>query len=132
VSIDSALARGRTAAEARMRDTCRIERANPGGTTDPETGYPTQAVTTVYEGRCEFQQDDVQAQRQDVGEDYVLLQRIELKVPMAVAGLEVNDRVTCLTSAHDPDLPGRTFLVRDLFHKSFGTARRVRLRERTD
>jgi hypothetical protein len=126
------LARGRTAAEAGMVDTCRIERANAGGTTDPETGYPTQAVTTVYEGKCEFKQDDVQAQQQNVGEDYVLLQHIELKLPMSVTALEVNDRVTVLTSVHDADLPGRVFLVRDLFHKSFATSRRVRLRERTD
>jgi Family of unknown function (DUF6093) len=132
MSIDSALARGQLAAEARMRDTCLIERSTAGGTTDPETGYPTQAVTTVYQGKCEFKVDDVQAQQQDVGEDYVLLQRIELKLPMAVEGLEVNDRVTCLTSAYDPDLPDRVFLVRDLFHKSFATSRRVRLRERTD
>jgi hypothetical protein len=34
-------------------------------------------------------------------------------------------------SAYDPDLPGRVFLVRDLFGKTEATARRVQVEEVT-
>lgn len=52
MSRESVLARGRFAAELGMVDACTIRRRNPGGTTDPDTGYPTQAYTQLYAGKC--------------------------------------------------------------------------------
>lgn len=130
MSIESALQRGRTAAEARMVDTCTIRRIT-GETDDDHSGVITPTKTVLYAGKCEFQQGKAQANPQDVGEDRVLLLQLEVKLPMSVTGLQVTDEITCDTSAHDPDLPGRVFLVRDLAHKSFATARRVQVTERT-
>lgn len=128
----SALARGRAAAEAGMIDTCTIRRRT-GETTNATSGVvtPTYLSPDPYSGKCRFQQALVQTEPHNVGEDMVRLLRLELQLPMSVAGLQVNDEVTCVTSAYDPDLPGRTFLVRDLAHKSEATARRIQLTERT-
>jgi hypothetical protein len=132
MSRASVLARGRAAAEAGMVDACTIRRVT-GTATDPATGAvtPTYQSPDLYSGPCRFQQGMVQTEPHDVGEDFVRLLRLELQLPMTVIGLEVNDVVTCVSSVSDPDLPGRTFLVRDLAHKTDATARRVQLTERT-
>ena len=61
----------------------------------------------------------------------MLLLRLEVQLPMTVTGLRVSDEITIDTSAHDPDLVDRVFLVRDLAHKSHATARRVQVTEKT-
>jgi hypothetical protein len=130
MSRASVLARGRAAAEAGMVDACTIRRRAAGGATDPDTGYPTQTWTDLYAGKCRVQQAQAQAGREDVGEDRLLLLRLEVQLPMTVTGLQVGDEITIATS-QDPDLPGRVFLVHDLAHKTDATARRVQCLERT-
>jgi len=131
MSRASALARGRTAAELGMVDTCTIRRA-AGVTTDPLTGATTPTWTDLYAGKCRVQQHQAQAQREDVGEDHLLLLRLEVQLPMAgTEGLEVGDEITMTSSVSDPDLPGRVFLIHDLAHKTDATARRVQCVERT-
>lgn len=125
-----ALARGRAAAEALMVDMCTIRRkTNP--VTSTVDGSVTWTTTTVYSGKCRFQQQSVDARTEDSGEAFVHLLRLDLQLPISVTGVQVLDEVTCDTSALDPDLPGRVFLVRDLAHKTHATARRVRVEERT-
>jgi hypothetical protein len=115
-----------------MVDACTIRRATGGGTTDPVTGYPTQAYSTVYTGKCRVQQRAAVARAHDVGEDQLMIVRFELQLPVAgTSGLQVSDEVTVTASAHDPDLVGRVFLVIELAHKSEPTARRVGVTERT-
>jgi hypothetical protein len=129
------LARARAAAEAGMADTCTIRRRNAAAdATDPNTGHITKGYVTpdLYVGKCRVQQQQAQAQQQEAGEDYTLLLRLEVQLPMTVVGLQVGDEITITAAAHDPDLPGRTFLVRDLAHKTDATARRVQVTERTD
>jgi len=128
----SVLTRGRAAAEAGMVDACTIRRRAAGGTTDPDTGYPTQTWTSLYTGKCRVQQAQAQAQTEDVGEDHLLLLRLEVQLPTSVVGLEVGDEVTITASAHDADLVGRVFLIHDLAHQTEATARRVQCIERTD
>ncbi len=125
------LTEGRAAAEALMVDTCVIRRADGTGTTDPDTGYPTESVAQLYAGPCRVQQHQATATREDVGQDNLLLLRLEVQLPMSVTGLEVGDRIEIVTSVHDPDLPGRVFLVHDLAHKTHATSRRVQCIERT-
>jgi hypothetical protein len=124
------IARARTAAEAGMVDSCTI-RHRTGETTDENSGTITPAWSALYTGKCRVQQQQAQAQQQDAGEDYLLLLRLEVQVPMSVVGLEVGDEVTITASVHDPDLPGRVFLIRDLAHKTHASARRVQVTERT-
>lgn len=125
------LARGRALAESLMVDSCAITRAG-GETTDPDTGVITPgAATDVYSGRCRVQQKQAQASPQDPGEAYVLMLRLEVQLPMSVVGLQVDDRIEITASAHDPDLVGRVFSIRDLMHKSHATSRRVGCQELT-
>ena len=124
-------ARGRIAAEQGMVDACTIRRRT-GESTDPDTGETTPAYLTPYAGKCRVQQSPAQAQQQDAGQDFMLLLRLEVQLPMSVVGLQVGDEITITASVHDPDLVGRTFLIRDLAHKTHATARRMQVTERTD
>lgn len=125
-----ALARGRAAALSLMVDTCTIRRYGPDITSTTD-GSVTRDPTVVYSGKCRFQQQDTESRTEDVGEAYLHLQRVVVQLPMTVVGLKILDEVTCDTSALDPDLPGRVWLVRDLGHKTHMTSRRVQAEERT-
>jgi hypothetical protein len=135
MSRASLLARGQAAAEAGMVDTCSIRRVT-GTVDDPDTGRGVDSYLSPdpYAGKCRVQQGIAQAEQDDVGEDYRLRLRLEVQVPMSVTGIEVNDQVTitAVGPGRDQDLVGRTFLVRDLFHKTDATARRIGVTERTD
>lgn len=113
-----------------MVDACSIRRRTGESTDDDGNVVPTYGEP-LYSGKCRIQQPNAQAAQADVGEDYLLLLRIEVQLPMSVTGLEVGDEITVTASRHDPDLPGRVFVVRDLAHKSHATARRVGVTERT-
>lgn len=118
-----------------MVDVCTIRRRDfAGDVTDPVSGDVTKAYVSPnpYTGRCRVQQTLAQAQQQDAGEDYTLLLRLEIQLPVdASEGLVVGDEVT-ITASIDPDLIGRVFLIRDLFHKTHATSRRIQCTERTD
>jgi hypothetical protein len=125
------LAQGRKAAEQGMVDACTIRRLT-GQSTDSFSGVVTDTWLDLYAGKCRVQQAQAQAQQHDAGQDYLLLLRLELQLPMSVVGLQVGDEITITASAHDPDLVGRVFLSHDLAHKTEATARRVQVTERTD
>lgn len=132
MSRASALARGRLAAQLGMQDTCIIRRPDAGGTTDPVTGFPSQTYTALYTGPCRVQQHQATADRQDVGEDNLLLLRVEIQLPVVgTEGLEVWDQVEITAATNDADLVTRVFLIHDLAHKTDATARRVECTERT-
>lgn len=115
-----------------MRDSCVIRRiTSTSGDDFSGVSTPTYLNPDPYSGKCRVQQRTVTDTRYDVGEDSVQLQSMELHLPMSATGLQVNDQVTITSSAQDPDLVGRVFLVRDLFHKTDATARRVGVTERT-
>jgi hypothetical protein len=124
--------RARAAAEEGMVDTCIIRRST-GETTDQASGVvtPTYLSPNPYTGKCRVQQSLAQADQHDAGEDYQLQLRLTLQLPMSVIGAEVGDQVT-ITASRDPDLVGRAFLIRDLFHKTDASARRIGITERTD
>lgn len=130
MSRATALARGRIFDGLGMADTCTITRVT-GRTTDPDTGEVTDTTSTLYSGKCRVQQHQATADRKDVGEDYLLLLRIEVQLPMSVTGLAVGDLITVTASAQDADLVGRVFRIHDLAHKSEATSRRVQCVERT-
>lgn len=130
MSRASVLVAGRKAAEKGMTDACTIRRASGTGTTDPVTGYPTQGYTSLYSGPCRVQQHQATADSKDIGEDQLLLLRLEVQLPMSVTGLEAGDEIT-ITASLDPDLPGRVFRIHDLAHKTEASARRVQCIEKT-
>lgn len=130
MSVATALAAGRRAAEALMVDACSITR---GGTqtTDDLTGDVTSTPTSVYAGRCRVQQQVAFARAGDVGEATRWYSRLELQIPATTVGVQVNDRVTVTASVNDPDLVGRVFEVRGLAHKTHATAHRLQIEEIT-
>jgi hypothetical protein len=114
--LDSALAAGRRAAEARMRDTVRLYVQGPDGF-DRETGETVPGPqTTLYEGRARVKPsaqtagEDVQA-----GDREVVLREYEVSLPWATVlpdGARVlpGARVEVLTSP-DARMPGLTLWV---------------------
>jgi hypothetical protein len=131
MSRESVLARGRAAAEAGMVDACSITRS-AGRVTDTTTGVVTEPRTTLYSGRCRVQQNQATATSEDVGQDRLLLLRVEVQLPVGgTEGLKVGDAITITAAANDADLVGRTFLIHDLAHATEKTSRRVQCLERT-
>lgn len=131
LDIAAALEDGRAAAEERMVDTCTVRRPI-GETTHPDTG----AVTTAYETlltdqKCEVQSRGYWGESRDVGQANLIVLVLEVKFPISVLGLNVEDEITMTAAVHEPDLVGRVFRLKDLSHKSYATARRVLCREVT-
>lgn len=128
MNVSSVLARGQRAAEARMIDSCVIERA-AGKTTD-DYGNEVTTYEPVYEGKCRVMSWAVATTSPDVGQQRMDLLRFFLHVPVSARGIRVNDRVRMLTS-RDPELtePDRTFRIENLAHKTDQTARRLPVEE---
>lgn len=124
------LARARAAAERLMVDEC-VVRRRTGVVTDPETGKTTPTYATVYTGRCRVQQRGPSARAAEAGEAHLLMQRLEVHLPVSVEDVQAGDEVQVTAAAYDPDLVGRVFLVRDLHRKSQASARRLGVEERT-
>jgi hypothetical protein len=125
----SVLLRGRRAAEAGMVDTCSVRRQS-GETTDDNTGEVTQTWADVYTGRCRVQQRTITAEDETPGQDFQLLSRLELQLPIAAPALQVGDEVT-ITASGDPQLIDQVLIVRDLAAKSEATARRIGVTRRS-
>jgi hypothetical protein len=132
MSRSSVLARAQAMAEAAMTDTCVIRRLG-AVVTDPDTGERTPTTTTIYTGKCRVQQHQAIAGQHEAGQDYQLLLRLEVQLPIAVTGLQVADEITitAVGAGHDPDLPGRVFKIHDLAHKSEASCRRPQCTEKT-
>lgn len=131
MSIETATADGRAAAESRMVDACTI--AHPGGEPvfDPSSGtYTDPASTTIYSGKCEVQvSDGLNARETEAGGTELTVSRVTVKVPVSATGVRVGDVVT-ITAVHpdgDADLVGQEFSVKGPHGKTFATARRLQV-----
>lgn len=124
----AALTRGQAAAEDLMSDTCQIRRRAGLSAPNPITLEVVPSYTYPYAGKCQVQLRDTVATQPDAGEKSHAVMRTVVKVPMAVAGLAVDDEVVVLTSI-DGDLVGKVFRVRSVFHKTYATARRLECEE---
>lgn len=132
VTIDPThvLARAQTAALALMLDTGRIRR-RVSESTDPDTGIITPTYSVIYAGPCKVQQRQAIARPEVIGEAGVFVSRLELHVPVSVTGIASDDLLDLTAVAHDTDLLGRTWHIRELAHKSLLSARRYSLVEVT-
>jgi hypothetical protein len=138
MSVASALARGRRAAEKLMTATCTITRVDPDATRgemDPDTlKYPEAARLTVYEGPCRIQIQSVigGASDTDAGDRAGTAQQSELQLPvLASANVAITDIAVIDSEPNDPALVGRTFTITALHQKSHATARRLPVTEVT-
>lgn len=134
----SAIARGRSAAEAGMTDTCTITRVDPDavvGDMDADTmQYPDVDRLTVYSGPCRVQVTSIIANStsSNVGERVTTAQGSELQLPVDGTGdVSVNDVAEITASVNDSELVGRKFTVSARHEKSHATARRLRVTEVT-
>jgi hypothetical protein len=131
MSRASVLARGQAKAAEGMADACTITRVT-GRSTNTTTGAVTPTTSTLYTGKCRIQQAQAQAQREDIGEDHLLLLRLEVQLPVVgTEALAVGDLITITAAVNDADLVGRVLRVHDLAHKSEATARRPQCLEVT-
>jgi hypothetical protein len=129
MSAASVLARAQAAAEALMVDTGRI-RHKTGETTDA-VGNVVPTYSVVYAGKCKVQQRTGIARPATVGEAEVFISRLELHIPVSVTGVASDDVFYLTATAHDSDLLGRVFHIRELAHKTWPSARRYSLIEVT-
>lgn len=113
-----------------MQDACTVHR--PGAVvTDPVTGVVAPSLTLVYTGQCKVQQTISQASNPTAGGHSFTVQDSRVDFPVSAGPFAVNDVVTMTASELDPQLVGRKFRVTELFHKSYATAQRTRVKEIT-
>lgn len=129
---EAALMRGRAAVQNLMRDTCQVKRLT-GEDTDRDTGQVTPTWTVVYSGSCRvvYGNTEPTPRPEQVAGAQVYLSHIEVHLPVTATGIQADDLVVVTYSALDPDLPGRTYRVREVAHKTYLTARRLGVEEVT-
>lgn len=118
----------RAQAESLMVDTCVIERPGPS-VMDPVTGKVKPSYTPVYSGKCKLQQTLAQPSSREAGGALYTAQDTRLDLPVGVGPVAVDDRVTMVSAANTPAIPGTVFRVLGPFEKSWQTAQRVRVEE---
>lgn len=128
---ETALAAGRTLAEAGMMDACRIVRDSVAGV-NTQTGEQTITTTTLYEGKCRVKKSGG-ASGSDVGGAYQLIRSMQVHLPVTAAteGLRPGDRITVVAATNDPELLGRVMRIHELPHESESTARAFGVQEVT-
>jgi hypothetical protein len=118
MTAQTAVLRGRAAAEALMVDACTVT-TDGAVTTDDLTGATSTALTTVYSGKCKIQQSTALGRRVDAGETDTMLLRLEVHLPVVGSEQVVRGALVTITAATlDAALVGRRFRIRDDFHKT--------------
>lgn len=125
MSLESALERGREAAEARMTDWCRVGREKRSGPIDESTGeFPT-VIDPVYEGICEFKAANVQARDFDAASQQLVSQDAVLKLPiLSSTSVAKGLVIEIVRSENDPGLVGLRATISGPFASSHTTSRR--------
>jgi Family of unknown function (DUF6093) len=126
---ETALAAGRTMAEAGMMDACIIVRDTVTAV-NTQTGAQTVTTVTLYEGVCRYKKSGA-ASGATVGGAYQLMlgPQIHLPIVTAAEGLRPGDRITITAAVNDPELVGRVMRIHDLPHESESTARTFGVQE---
>lgn len=119
MSVASALAQGRRAAERLMVDQCTVSR---GGEPvfNPETGqYDTTSGAAAYSGKCRIQSGTTQASNPEAGGAVFTVERVELQVPFGTV-FQIGDIAT-ITVSENPALVGNKYRVTGLGEKTHAT-----------
>lgn len=113
-----------------MTDTCRVKYQSGRGAQDESTGKKPPVYTTRFDSVCKFQASYSSATSQpDVGGRRDPIDQIEVHLPASAAQVHEGDVIECLTSATDPRLVGRLFVVGSPMNKSYATATRLSVKE---
>lgn len=114
------------AAEAMMTSTATITRIDPDAEPDfnEETGEYTDALTTVYTGKCKVQTFQAFESEPDAGGAHRVIQRYYLHVPVSAGPFAPGDRAE-ITAAANPTLVGNVYVVAAPHEKDWQTAQRL-------
>jgi hypothetical protein len=121
-------AEGRAFAESLMTDACTIQTVL-GETLDEDTLQLIPTLEPLYSGKClvsggSTSQSAAGIGRYGAGERAVITETRIVKVPAAVSGIKP-DQLLTITACADPELVGRTFLIRGEESKTYLTSRRL-------
>jgi hypothetical protein len=134
VNLDSVLAAGRAAAEARMRDTVRVYTQDPDGF-DRDSGNTVPGQKhTLYEGIARVKPVSQTVEDAQAGEREVRLREYEVSLPAAVE-LPADTRVLPGTrievlDSRDPRMPGLILWVTGAQYGDQVTAWRINAEDR--
>jgi hypothetical protein len=128
-AISQATLDGRELAESLMTATGIARRATGATTVDPDTDADVPEYADLFESKCKIQSRALQARDQEVGGRTATTVVLELHLPIAAPKLTTGDMWHLLTSAHDPQLPGRVFEISAPVAKEYATARRYEVTE---
>ncbi|WP_144795699.1 DUF6093 family protein [Microbacterium paludicola] len=135
----SALNRGRRAAEADMRDACRIT-GEPSGEkewSDELLAYVDAEASVIYEGKCKLTFGTVET-RESQAADQIFAEQIgKLSLPVIAPADAIGDpaavarghALAVLSSATDPDMAGAVFKIGARRLRSNPTSRRFQLED---
>jgi hypothetical protein len=140
VTALTAIEKGRAAAEAIMLDSCVITRVTgEPGPVDPATGlrtpapratiYPLPGAVAPLDGRCKVQTFEPYESNRDSGGHVYTEQRYALHLPIGAGPIHVEDEVTIVSAATDPQLLGREYRIAGRHNKSLATAQRLPMEE---
>lgn len=134
----SALNRGRRAAEADMRDVCRIT-GTPGEKVwdDELLAYVTPPAPVVYEGKCKLTFGAVEPREGEVADQQFSEQSGKLSIPVAKPASAIGDpaavargyMLEVLSSVTDPEMAGDVFKVGARRPRSNPTSRRFQIED---
>lgn len=128
MSVATALARGRAAAEALMVDTAEIRADDGGSVFDPDVGdYVVTPGTLLWSGPCRVQMQSVVPQEVAAGGAQVTLQRSELHIPVSAPDIPADSvvKITAVSATSDQALLNRKYRVLGSFAGTQKTARRL-------
>lgn len=124
--IGGVLGMGRTMAEARMTDQCRITRPGPK-VWDEDAGVHVSVPVTVYEGSCRIKHPSTSAADVEAGSQLVTVSQLQLHLPVTATGVRVGDTAEIVASPTRPAQAQRRFRIADPFDGSQTTALRFRV-----
>lgn len=118
---------GRTMAESRMSDRCKVSRFEKSSVLDEDTGtYPVIEVIS-YTGPCRIKHPTTPGKDVDAGSQLVVVSQTEVHLPLSAVGVLPGDDVLITSSPSRPDQVGRKFTIDAPFDGSQTTALRFRV-----
>lgn len=137
MSLAAGLARGRKAAEKRMRTTCEIQYDTGDTAQDPNTGTENPVYATAFTTKCRIKSPGLDVQQDEAGGRTSSTVSRELHIPVHStdpwsdprAGGGVSALITAIDPTDDPTLDGVRLTLTGPAPGSQTTARRLQVTE---
>lgn len=113
-----------------MTDTCLVTRAGADPVLNEDTGnYEAADPATVYAGKCRVRSPQSQAMTRSGGEQYQIINRVAVWLPVGGSGFTTGDLVTITASPFNPQLSGARYVVRSVDDQSHASSLRLECEE---